>query len=285
MPYAVLCALLLFNEDSETRFVQLTPAATELFERTAGENRAVVLIHGFTRHVRRNSVRQARLHSWQSPGSALVEVISKESDVYAFAYGQTVAVDEIAAAASLGDGVRRLTDLGYSRIVLVGHSAGGLVARQFVEDQPNSGVTKVIQVSSPNAGCTLAEICEGPVPRTQEAFLKSLTKDARREYSKRRAGKSIPPHVQFVSVVCRAGTQTGRLAEFNVAGDLVLGCETQWPADLQEQGIPAVELRTNHEWVMRGRREAEIIATLISKDQKRWDGDRTTEERARILSR
>jgi pimeloyl-ACP methyl ester carboxylesterase len=282
-PCAVVCAIALFAEDVPTRFVQLSPQASETLARSDGQDRAVLLIHGFTRYLRRTSVKQARFHDWQEPDSTLVQALAKDSDVYAFAYAQTVPVEEIAAAAGLVDGVNRLKGLGYSQIVLVGHSAGGLVARQFVEDQNYRLVTKVIQIASPNAGSTLAEICEGPVPKTQEPFLKSLTKEARKAFLKERTDKMIPHGVQFVSVVCRAGTSAGRLPDLDLSGDLVISCETQWPFDLQEQGIPAVALRTNHESAMRGRREAEIIASLVARDKSRWDADRTEQERSKIL--
>ncbi len=97
------------------------------FVRSAGQPRAVVLIHGLYLHpFSSRNVPRATLVSWQRPDGPMVQALARDADVFAFAYGQSVAVDEVAALPGLADGVRRLRQNGYSDIVLVGFSAGGL---------------------------------------------------------------------------------------------------------------------------------------------------------------
>src|SRR5262249_27235415 len=82
----------------EVRFVQVAPEARPSAEwrRSPGERRAVVLIQGLMPHpFSKENVRRAALRDWQEPGSPLVKRLAGEGDVYAFAYGQNVAVDEI----------------------------------------------------------------------------------------------------------------------------------------------------------------------------------------------
>ena len=52
-----------------------------------------------------------------------------------------MAGDRIAGSAALADNIRRVRQLGYKEIILLGHSAGGVIVRQFVEDHPDAGVT------------------------------------------------------------------------------------------------------------------------------------------------
>src|SRR5438034_11741104 len=78
----------------ETRFVQVHPAhVKEASERTAGQERAVVLIHGIRLHPF-NSIKvgEPTFHDWQKAGSPLVKAIAKDADVFAYAYGQTAPV-------------------------------------------------------------------------------------------------------------------------------------------------------------------------------------------------
>ena len=120
-----------------------------------------MLIHGYKYHLSSKNVAKPELHSWQNPDSHLVKALAKNADVFDFAYGENVSIDTIIHESKLGAGVNQLRRLGYSDIVLLGHSAGGLIARQFVEDYPNAGVTKVVQVSAPNGGSPLANF-KGP---------------------------------------------------------------------------------------------------------------------------
>jgi len=188
-----------------------------------------------------------------------VQHLARQADVFAFAYSENVPVDQIAETPGLGVNIWRLRQLGYAEVVLVGHSAGGLVARQFVEDHPDAGVTKVIQVCAPNGGCVYARM-EAGVRKNQRPFLASLTKDARAGFVKRRVGKRIPAAVQFVCVV----------GDGAPGGDGVVSTLSQWPPDLQLQGIPAVVLRTTHLTAMRTAVEAERLAELIRQSLPRW---------------
>src|SRR5262245_34318114 len=152
----------------DTKLVEVAPVPKKeaAWERSPGMKTAVLLIHGLRPHVRKDTVGKAGFQDWQRPKSLLVKTLAKDADVYAFAYGQNVSVEHIAGAAELRAGITRLKKLGYHEIVLIGHSAGGVVVRQFVEDYPEAGVTKVIQVCSPNGGCALGDAA-AIVPKSQ----------------------------------------------------------------------------------------------------------------------
>jgi pimeloyl-ACP methyl ester carboxylesterase len=232
----------------------------------------VVLIQGLlVRPFDKASVEKPTLREWQKPGSTLVKHLEPLGDVYAFTYAQSVEVDEIADQPSLRDGVRRLRELGYREVVLVGHSAGGLIARCLVEDYPNLGVTKVVQVCTPNAGSGWAKL--QAVPRTQKPFLQSLTKEGRRQSLRERADLTIPDHVEFV---CLVGT--GMLK-----GDGVVSCRSQWTPDLQQQGIPAIPLSTDHLSVVRSAAGVEKIASLVATPQPRWSQAKVARVRQTLL--
>lgn len=267
--------LFLHPTSIDTKLAQLYPDPHEAapFERTTGKTRAVVLIHGLQLHaVRGGQVRRAGLQSWQASDSELVRVLGRDSDVFGFAYAQNVSVDAVAGSAGLRRAIEGLHDLGYREIVLVGHSAGGLVARQFVEDFPDEPVAKVIQVGTPNGGSAWAN-SHLPVCRGQEAFLGSLTRQARQEALESRAGKRIPEHVQFVCVVTVG----------QALGDWIVACRSQWTEDLQEQGVPAVPVRKNHFSSVRTREAAELLGELIREDQPRWDAARVGRARRDLL--
>src|SRR5579872_3732661 len=92
-------ALVVGADPVEVRFVQVAPQArpTAEWRRTPGERRAVVLVQGLMPHpFSKENVKRATLRDWQEPGSKLVKRLADDGDVYAVAYGQNVAVDEIA---------------------------------------------------------------------------------------------------------------------------------------------------------------------------------------------
>jgi pimeloyl-ACP methyl ester carboxylesterase len=274
----LVAALFLFlvnvPEPVETQFVQVAPAAVkpEQVLRSAGQRRAVVLIPGLHLHpFSDKSVPRASFASWQRPGSPVVKALSLDADVFAFTYGQSVAVSEIAALPALRGGVRRLREAGYADIVLVGFSAGGLVARQFVEDEPDAGVTKVVQVCAPNGGSSWAEL-KVSVRVSQRPFLESLTKEARLRWLEDRRDKTIPAGVQFVCVI---GTGLGQ-------GDGLVSTRSAWPEDLQRQGIPAYTLRAQHLSAVRCDEGAKLIADLVRQDQPRWDAGQVEAMRRRL---
>jgi pimeloyl-ACP methyl ester carboxylesterase len=182
----------------------------------------------------------------------------------------------------LSEHVRRLKAAGYQEIILVGHSAGGLLARYFVEDHPHAGVTKVIQVCSPNGGSTWGKFKLG-VREVQEPFLNSLTKGQRRDALQQREDKRIPEHIEFVCLVGQMnvgmdadlGGLIGDSRELwltyhAACGDCILSIESQWPEDLQQQGIPAYPLPVAHFTAMFTRSAALRLAELVVQPQPRW---------------
>lgn len=257
----------------DTQFVQVHPqlARSARFERSPGQGRAVVLLHGLTLHLHREKGAQAHLRDWQRPGSKLVQALASEGDVYAIAYGQNVPVDAVAEAPALRAGLRRLRAAGYAEVVLLGHSAGGLIARRLVEDHPALGVTKVIQVCTPNGGCSLAKL--DWLCHAQRAFVESLGKAARRQVLRTRGPRTIPEGVQFVCVI---GTAAG-------LGDFVVSDAAQWPKDLRDQGVPAVRFWTGHFWVTRNRADARKLAELVRAEHPRWDAARVAALKKTIL--
>jgi pimeloyl-ACP methyl ester carboxylesterase len=262
MTHAALAVLLLVaapEKRPETRCDQVAPANREWMRRSDRE-RAVLLLHGLKVHpVHKEKIERAEFHAWQLPDAALVQKLGQDADVFAFAYAQNVAVDRIAELPELRDAVARLKRLGYKDIVLIGHSAGGLIARNFIEDYPDSGVNKVIQVCVPNGGSSLASM---PVSRSeQRAFLDSLSRQERERIRQARVDKTIPPQVEFVVVV----------ANGLIEGDGVVRTSSQWTEDLQKQGIPAVALSSTHRDVLRGETGVELISRLVREPQSRWD--------------
>jgi pimeloyl-ACP methyl ester carboxylesterase len=219
-----------------------------------------VLIHGlFVHPISKENVSRAHLHTWQKPDCLLVKRLAQEADIYAFSYAQTVTADDIAECAELEKNVRQLRQKGYREIILLGHSAGGVIARQFVEDHPDAGVTKVIQVCAPNIGSGWAKM--QTVRANQIDFLHSLTKPARRRSLTERADIQIPRHVEFACIV---GTGT-------VMGDGLVSNRSQYPPDLQKQGIPAYPFASTHWMVLRSHKGVELAARLVRESQPRWD--------------
>jgi acetyl esterase/lipase len=250
----------------ELKFEQVAPehktAAT--FARSPNQNRAVVLVHGL-RWRDGLASHKANFESWQRSNSTLVKTLKKDADVFAFAYGQNVAVDRIAELGELTDNLRRVRQLGYNEVILVGHSAGGLIVRQMVEDYAGLGVTKVIQVSAPNGGSDLGRGSGKP-------FVASLAKQERQAFLLKRADKNIPANVEFVCVV--SGT---------LGTDLMVLCSCQWTDDLQQQGIPAFALHKNHHNAIASQAGADLIAQLVREKQPRWDSAKVAAEKKTIL--
>jgi pimeloyl-ACP methyl ester carboxylesterase len=180
-PTALLALVLLTPEPPiETRLVQVAPpapfwAAPRPTPRTP---RAVVLIHGLRPHpLSETNVWEPELSSWEEPSSPLVKTLTADADVFSLAYGQNASVDDIGRVRSLGQHITGLRAAGYSEVVLVGYSAGALIARYYVENTGGGGVTKVIQVCPPNGGSGWSKLAGG-VRKSQEVFVKSLSKEA-----------------------------------------------------------------------------------------------------------
>jgi hypothetical protein len=267
------------------------PQGARVVQRSPGQERAVVLVHGLRVHPFSNrNVSKAEFSGWQRPRSSLVATLAREADVFAVAYSQNVALDTIARAPVLIQHLRRLKELGYRDIVLVGHSAGGVLARHVVEDEVGLGVTKVIQIGAPNAGSSLARAAWG-VRRDQEAFVESLSHEARDKCLAGRADKRIPENVALVCVVCRVPLPDRTIVkvrgvEVDVTlkrGDGVVSCVCQWPADLQEQGIPVVLLPHDHVTAMYHGSTAQTLVDLIREPPSRWSKEQVGAGRVKIF--
>ena len=70
----------------------------------------------------------------KKPSSPLVKTLTADADVYSLAYGQNASVDDVARVRSLGQHITGLRAAGYSEVVLVGYSAGALLARYYQAD-------------------------------------------------------------------------------------------------------------------------------------------------------
>jgi pimeloyl-ACP methyl ester carboxylesterase len=201
-----------------------------------------------------------------------------------------VSLEAIAETPGLHNGIQRLRGMGYRQIVLLGHSAGGLVARQFVEDHPEAGVTKVIQVCTPNGGSGWARATLA-VRKNQLSFLSSLTHKDRQLSLEGRANKKIPAAVDFVCVVGRVhipwlsprdnGEKGSR--GWLRPGDGVVSAESQWPPELQAQGIPAVPLEAGHMGLLHSKTGIEAVVRLVRQRIGRWDAATVSAARQRIL--
>src|SRR5262249_36146369 len=158
-----------------------------------------VLVHGLTVHPLEERITRAEPHSWQKPDAPLVQRLTREADVFAFSYAQNASISDVVERSALMRQLKRLRDLGYREIVLVGHSAGGIIVRQLVEDHPDVPVTRVVQVATPNLGSAWANF---QLPwSSQKPFLADLTRWIRRQTQSRRADILIPARVEFVCVV------------------------------------------------------------------------------------
>ncbi|MFM8270937.1 MAG: esterase/lipase family protein [Gemmata sp.] len=225
--------------------------------------RAVVLVHGLQVHPLRSSkVTKPELRPWQQPKSILVSALAKDADVFAFSYGQTTTVDEVARAPGLRDAVANLRKAGYKELVLVGHSAGGVLVRVFAEENPTAGVAKAISVAAPFDGAKVATYGIG-YPKVQAPFVKSLAPDARIAPSG--TNRLAPGNdTQFACVVCK-------LKRGDTDG--VVSTRSQWPEDLQKLGIPIVVAPVAHTDAMQDAATTKLIHALATEKITRWSAD------------
>jgi len=233
------------------------------------KGKAVILVHGLKLQlVHPDKALRTEQHDWQQPDSHMVKELGRDFDVYAFAYAQSAPVDAVASSQGLRDRVAGVVAAGYREVVLIGHSAGGVIARQFVERYPDAGVTKVIQVACPNYGAVLANIGIG-VPKPQAGFIKSLAPEPRREICKA-CPSPIPKSVEFCTVVCQYG---------RFKGDSMVDFASQWPEDLQKLGIPAVLVPVSHNNAIKDPVAVKEIAALARGTITRWTDDEVAQAR------
>jgi pimeloyl-ACP methyl ester carboxylesterase len=225
-----------------------------------GKARAVVLIPGLSVHpFVPTKAMVADLRKWAGPKSELVKALAADADVFAFGYAQTMSVDDVARAPGLLRSITQLRKAGYKEIVLIGHSAGGVIARQFAEHNPTAGVTKIIAVSAPFAGAEAATFKVG-YPKVQKAFVQSLTPDAR--VAAVRANQAqLDKDVEFACVVCKLK---------HADTDGLVFVRSQWPDDLQKRGVPVELVPVSHVEVMHNAAAGRTIAKLARETIVRW---------------
>jgi hypothetical protein len=256
----------------ESICLQVAPTK-ETWTRSAEQTRAVVLIHGYYVHILDKNVAKAQLRAWQKSDSALVKELSKNADVFVFGYGQNAPLDTIVKESKLGANIAELRKLGYTDICLIGHSAGGLIARHFVEDNPRCDVTKVVQVCAPNGGSPLAVLT---APKSQKPFMECLSTEHRKKCMEQRGNKRIPDHIEFVCVIAH---------EKNKQTDGVVPCHCQWTPDLQKQGVPAISVVAGHREVVRDAQLAKSICSLVCEKQDRWSAKRVEEAKKEFFGK
>jgi pimeloyl-ACP methyl ester carboxylesterase len=256
------------NRGSESRITLQQPfpgpySANHL-TRTKGRELAVVLLHGLDLRDDGGSPAKPRFVDWQGSTSPLVTMLSSHADVFSISYAQNTPVEEIASFPEMRDAIAKIKQLGYAEVVLLGHSAGGLVARHFVEEHPRAGITRVLQIATPNAGAKLATWAVNllQVPKAQATFVESLSPAHRTALLKSRQHKTIPASVDFVTVVTRSSSKAN--------GDNAVHTECQWPSDLQSQGIPCVCVAGTHLGVMDDDDCLKIYCKLVTERQPRW---------------
>jgi pimeloyl-ACP methyl ester carboxylesterase len=236
--------------------------------------RAVVLVPGLYVHpLHPSKVMVPERRNWQEPKSELVKALAPDSDVFAFGYSQAVTLDDVALSAGLLDAVTRLRKLGYTQIVLIGHSAGGVIVRQFAERRPGAGVTKVIAVAAPFAGAEAATFKVG-YPKVQKAFVHSLAPEVRTE-AVRTNPFPISAELEFACVVCKLK---------HAKSDGLVGINSQWPEELQKLGVPSVLATVSHFDVMHSASAAKTIAELVRGKVVRWSPEQTEQARKKIHS-
>ncbi len=233
------------------------------------KTKAVLLIHGLKLHlIRTDKIYDAELHDWQLPGSTMVKELAKDHDVYSLGYAQSSPLDAVASSEGMRNRIAALKAAGYKEIIIVGHSAGAVIARQFVERHPDAGVTKVIQVAPPNEGATLANIGIG-LPKPQVGFIHSLAPEPRKEICKA-CLTPIPREIEFCTVVCKYG---------RFQGDSIVDFTSQWPEDLQKLGIPAVLVSVSHNNAIKDPASIKEIGTLVRGKITRWNEAEVAEAR------
>lgn len=224
---------------------------------------AIVLIHGFNTNHIHNSEKYDELlrDSWQNRDSKIVQRVASYGDVFSIVYTQNRFVDHIADFGRFHTLMRRLRDAGYKNITIIGSSAGGVIGRLFVENFPESKISRIIQVAAPNRGTPAANLGNigGGIGLIDNEdfleFLESLEPGTRKEISRSRQDKKIPDDVEFVSLI---GTAIA-------GGDGVIGYQSAWPASIRDQGLPGVSAAAVHSYHMNNDHVIDWIEQIINK--------------------
>ena len=255
-----------------TAFWQVTPAYHDAAV-VRDKDRAVLLVHGLVpRPVQPAKAAIPEAHSWQKPDSYLVKRLAADFDVFGFSYAQTVPVDGVCWSDGLRRAVKELKAAGYRDVVLVGHSAGGVIVRQFAEQFPDAGVTKVIIVAAPHNGSPWALVPQFGLAPNQEPFIKSLAPRPRLRQCLR--CKPMADGLEVCCVVCKLP---------RLAGDTIVPAASQWPEEFQKQGIPAALVPVNHFDAVRSPEGAAVIAELARERLTRWTPEQVEQGRQRLL--
>ncbi len=238
------------------------------------KSRAAIIIHGLQLHpLRPEKAAKPEMHDYQEAGSALVEGLSESHDVFSWSYGQTIVLDAVAVAPGLRSAVAKLKAAGYSEIALLGHSAGGIIAKQFVDRVPNSGVTKIVIVCTPYYGSDYATINIG-LPSTQVSMIKSLLPSVRTAIT-----RVMPANDPKFEICCVIAKIRG------ISGDSLLSLESQWPPELQKQGIPASLVSVNHFDAMKAPQAVATIVELTRDPIVRWTPEQTAKAKAIVFGK
>lgn len=234
------------------------------------KDRVVVLLHGLKIHPIRPALAcRPELHSWQEPTSDLVRSLSKDSDVFSFGYAQITELDAVAQCPGLRDVVTNIRKMGYKEIVLVGHSAGGVIARLFIESYPDFGVTKVITVAAPHTGSDLAHL-KGGYHKIQASFVQSLAPEARIVAPPRK----IDDKIEMACVVCKLK---------RVEGDGLVNIVSQWPEECRMLGIPAMLVPGSHFEAMISPAGVKAISELAREKLGRWSPEEVEKARKALF--
>lgn len=257
-----------------TAFWQTTPK----FHQNAvvrDKDRAVLLVHGLIpRPVQPSKAAVPEPHSWQKPDSHLVKKLADDFDVFGFSYAQTIPVDGVCWSRGLRDAVKALKAAGYKDIVVVGHSAGGVIVRQFAEQFPESGITKIIIVAAPHNGSPWALLPQFGLAATQVPFIKSLAPQPRLEQCLK--CKPFAEGLEVCCVVCKLP---------RMAGDTIVPAASQWPEEFQKQGVPAALIAVNHFDAVRSPEGAALIAELAREKLTRWTPEQVEQGRRTLADR
>lgn len=254
-----------------TSFWQVTPTYRDATV-VRDKDRAVLLVHGLVpRPINPSKAAVPEPHSWQKRDSHLVNQLAADFDVFGFSYAQTVPVDGICWSDGLRQAVRSLKTAGYKDIVLVGHSAGGVIVRQFAEQFPDAGVTKVIAVAAPHTGSPWALIPQFGLAAPQVPFIKSLAPAPRQQQCLR--CKPLANGLEVCCVVCKLP---------RLSGDTIVPAASQWPEAFQKEGIPAALIPVNHFDAVRSAEGATVIAGLAREKLTRWTPEQVEQGR-RVL--